>query len=172
LILVFHLIFVIFWNVEHWIAKLGGQHSIRRWPSTQIFSFNFRPPWITKGSKLFGPKGGCYIFTSSIILSSATRMVIHGREKFTQSWWWESLCVLGRQLTGCLVDPNTSFPSNAECDLWRMTQKCNLPLVVASIVGSLGLYTLFNNSFLSSPWLAKPPCKYCLYIVNCLKAQT
>jgi hypothetical protein len=47
-----HLNTVVFYNAKHWIAELGGQHSIHHWSSTKIFSFNSKPPRDTKGSNL------------------------------------------------------------------------------------------------------------------------
>jgi hypothetical protein len=54
---------MIFWNVEHWIAKLGGQRSICHWPTTQIISFTSSPPQKNKSYKLQEPEGNYHMHT-------------------------------------------------------------------------------------------------------------
>jgi hypothetical protein len=56
--------------------------------STQIFSFNSRPPQDTKGRKLLELEGGCCMCTLSITLGSIARTIIHKQEKFTWSKRW------------------------------------------------------------------------------------
>jgi hypothetical protein len=109
LILALHLSFVVFCNIEHWIAKLNGQCSIQHWPSTQIFSFNSRPPWDTKGSNLLEPEGGCCMCTSSKILGLAARTNIHGQKKFTWSKMMGIIVNVKRTINRSLKRPKNLF---------------------------------------------------------------
>ncbi len=52
------------------------------WPPTQIFSFNSRPPWDTKGEQALEPQGGCYMPTFPTTLGWATKTIICGWNKF------------------------------------------------------------------------------------------
>jgi hypothetical protein len=45
-------------------------------------------------------------------------------------------------------------------------------IATTSLAKSFHPWALFNNnSFLLDPWPGGPPCKYCLYIVDYLKAR-
>jgi hypothetical protein len=91
--------------------ELGGQHLIHHYPSTQIFSFNFRPFRDTKGEQALEPQGSCYMPTFSTTLGWIARIVTHGRKKFTLLRRWKSFSASGGQLANCLADPKTSSPS-------------------------------------------------------------
>ncbi len=90
------------------------------------FSFNSRPLRNTKGNKLWGLEGDCWMHTSSTLLGTTIRTITRGRKKFTQLGWWESLFVLRGKWIGHFAVPKTSSPSKWIGDLWRKTQTCNL----------------------------------------------
>jgi hypothetical protein len=71
-------------------------------------------PRDTKGNKLRELEGDYWMSTSSTILDSTARMVIHGLEKFTWLGWCESWSTLGGQLASPLAYPKISFLSRCE----------------------------------------------------------